>query len=391
MSAMAPIYLNNAASSWPKAPGVAEAVRRAVEAMPAEPGRGSGHDTDPRDECRSLLAGLMGIPWPERIALTQGATLALNLAILGCARLGVRHAVTTATEHNSVLRPLRHLERQGILRLSVVGLTGDGQVDLEQFVKALAGGVDLVVVNHASNVTGRVNDAATLFRLAREAGALTLLDASQTLGVLPVRPLEIGAQMVAFTGHKGLCGPEGTGGLYVSPEVDLPPVLSGGTGVRSDLPLQPDEMPMRLEAGTPNSPGLAGLAAALRWAASDGRLEGQRRRDLGSLLRRSLSQIRRVHVFDAGCPEEAGTGVVSFAIAGWPPDEAALVLEECFGIRCRAGLHCAPEIHRWIGSAPYGTIRFSVSGANTESDVEAAVSAVRAMAAARAEQGEAAA
>jgi len=385
------IYLNNAAGSWPKAPGVVEAVSGALEGMPAEAGRHSASLPDPREDCRRLLAGLLDVPWPERIALGSGATQALNQAILGCARLGVRHAVTTAAEHNSVLRPLRHLEQEGKLRLTIVGLKPDGSIDLDQFARALDGGGELAVVNHASNVTGKVNDAGTLFRMARERGAITLLDASQTLGAVPVRPQEMGAQMVAFTGHKALRGPEGTGGLYVSPDVELPAVLTGGTGVRSDLPLQPGEMPMRLEAGTPNSPGFAGLAAALRWVRENIASENARRRGLGSLLRRGLAAIPGVRVFDGGCPDDPGTGVVSFAIAGWDPDEAALVLDQCFGIRCRAGLHCAPEIHRWIGSAPKGTVRFSVSGSNTEQDIEAALSAVRALAAARPAGREAAA
>ncbi len=388
---MASIYLNNAASSWPKAPGVAEAVAAALRAMPEEPGRGSGLSPDVREECRSLLAGLMGVSEPERIVLTPGATSSLNLAILGCARMGVRHVVTTVTEHNSVLRPLRHLERDGAIRLTVAGLAGDGSVDREQFGRALDEGAGLAVVNHASNVTGRVNDVAALFRMARERGAMTLLDASQTLGVLPVRPLDIGAQMVAFTGHKGLRGPEGTGGLYVSPDIDLPPLMSGGTGSRSDLPLQPEEMPVRLEAGTPNYSGLAGLAAALRWVLADGRQEGRMRSRLERAMREGLSRIPGVRVFEGGGPDDAAIGVVSFSVAGWQPDEAALVLDECFGIRCRAGLHCAPEMHRWLGSQPHGTVRFSVCGANTQREVEAAVSAVQHLASARRMSAEAAA
>jgi len=375
------VYLNNAASSWPKAPGVTQAVCRALEDLPVHPGRAAlRHDATAH--CRAHLAALLAAAQPDRIVLTVNATQALNLAILGLDLAPGALVVTTVTEHNSVLRPLHHLaERRGI-RLEVVGLDAQGRIDGPAWAAAVARRPALAVLNHASNVTGRIADAARLLGQAHDAGAVTLLDASQTLGIAPVHAGRLQADLVAFTGHKGLHGPPGTGGLYVAPHLDLTQWFVGGTGVRSDLALHPTDMPMRLEAGTPNVPALAGLAAALAWWAQKGASHHERVLHLAARLRAGLRATPGVRLFGDG-PENESTGVVSFLIAGWSAEDAGYVLGESFGIVCRTGLHCAPLIHAPLGCAPAGTVRFSVSGFNTEDDIEAALRAVGRLAAKR--------
>ncbi len=368
------IYLNNAASSWPKAPGVAQEVGRALEAPPVHPGRAALRQ-DATADCRAGLAALLASDRPDRVVLTVNATHALNLAILGLDLQPGALVVTTVTEHNSVLRPLNHLaERRGI-RVQIVGLDADGRIDSRAWAAALAGRPALAVLNHASNVTGRIADAAQLLGQARGAGAVTLLDASQTLGIAPVPAARLQADLVAFTGHKGLHGPPGTGGLYVAPHLDLAQWFVGGTGVRSDLALHPADMPMRLEAGTPNVPALAGLAAALGWWAREGACHRERTLLVAARLRAGLRTTPGIRLYGDG-PEHESTGVVSFVIDGWTTEDVGYVLGESFDIICRTGLHCAPLIHEPLGCAPAGTVRFSVSGFNTDDEIETAVRAV---------------
>jgi len=373
------IYLNNAACGWPKAPGVIEAIHLAMESPPFLPGRSDATGENVVVECRERLADLLGINDHTRIVVTSGATHSLNLAILG---LGLRNGadvVTTVTEHNSVLRPLNHLAERGDIRITIIGLDAFGNIDIESFESALKDEPKLVAVNHMSNVTGRLCDVGPLFRKAKKAGAVTLLDASQSIGRLPVHPVELCADLVAFNGYKGLHGPLGIGVLYVSPEIELDRVLVGGTGIRSDLNLHPEEMPTRLEAGTPNIPAIAGLVAALKWHKAFGQDNNAKVQRLGRLLRLGLDEIPKVRVF--GSVEDCeNSGIVSFTVDGWDVDEARMILQESFGIICRSGLHCAPLIHRAIGSAPDGTIRLSISNQNTDDDIGQAIEAIRRLA-----------
>ena len=370
------IYLNNAASAWPRAPGVVEAVAQCLQQPPEHPGRTVSSSSDAVTECRRRLASLLGVEDATRIVLAQNATHALNLAIHGVAWEPSDYVVTTVTEHNSVLRPLAHLQARLGIQLIVVGLDPEGNIDQDAFDQALKQSPRLVALNHASNVTGRINAVTPLFQRASRAGAVTLLDASQSLGHIPVEAVALGADMVAFTGHKGLRGPAGTGGLYVAPHLELEQVYIGGTGVRSDLRLHPPEMPTRLEAGTPNVPALSGLAAALRWLEQDGENAGRREASLAGELWEGLRQISGVTLYDDD-ERAARLGVVSFRIDGWDIEEVGYILNESFGVICRTGLHCAPLIHEAIGSAPHGTVRFSVSGFNTEEEIRSACQAVR--------------
>jgi cysteine desulfurase / selenocysteine lyase len=377
---MARIYLNSAASGWPKAPGVVEAVSAALAAPPYHPGRVAGQGRDSVRRCRELCAQLLDVPDPSRIVLTVNATHALNLALLGLATRKLR-ILTSVIEHNSVHRPLNHLAARGVAEIEHIGLAEGGALDRHGFRRALERGPDLVVLSHVSNVTGMVNEIAALFGEAKEAGALTILDAAQSLGCIEVHPLELRADLAAFTGHKGLHGPPGCGGLYVSPEIELSQVIVGGTGVRSDLALHPAEMPARLEAGTPNVPALDGMACALEWTLKRSPAQEQSVALRGQELRLGLAAIPGVRSYAAGGRD--CLGVVSFTIDGWDVEDAGQALEESFGIICRTGLHCAPLYHAALGSAPEGTVRFSPSCFTTPEEIEQAIGAVRSLAEAK--------
>lgn len=372
------IYLNDAASAWPKAPGVIEAMQQALSEPPRHPGRTICRPVECVTECRARLAALIGSDEPSRIVLTMNASHALNLAIFGLPLNAGDHVITTCTEHNSVLRPLLHLRRDIGIRLTLIGLDATGALDRTAYLRALDEAPKLVAINHASNVTGRVNPVDDFFPLAKARGAVTLLDASQSLGHRPVRVDELQADLIAMTGHKGLRGPAGTGALYVAPHLTLRQVFVGGTGSRSNRVFHPEDMPMRLEVGTPNVPSLAGLAAALRWHGACGEAFIRTEQARAEALRAALREIPGVELID-DMPHVERLGVVSFRLAGWPVDEMGYVLAQSFGITTRTGLHCAPLIHTHLGCAPLGTVRLSVSGFTTDEEIAAAAAAIRSM------------
>ena len=369
-------YLNNAAAGWPKAPGVAEAVIRAMESPSEEAGRTSSPEPDQIWQCRTRVARLLAVEDPSRIVFTLNATHALNTALLGVGLGPGCRVVTTVTEHNSVLRPLERLRRTRGVEVEPIAVDPDGILDEGAFDAALRREPHLVALNHVSNVTGMSLGVKGLFARARAAGAVTLLDASQSIGHLEFTAADTNADLIAFNGYKGLHGPDGTGVLYVRPGIELDPTLVGGTGVRSDLAGQPPEMPTRLEAGTPNTAGLAGLGAALEWFAGHGGEYRRREREMADHLRAGLADTPGIRLFGG---EDGRGGVVSFQFRSWSVEEAGHALQESFGVVCRTGLHCAPLVHQAIGSAGEGTVRFSVSGFTDEEDIVAAVTAVRRM------------
>jgi cysteine desulfurase / selenocysteine lyase len=389
-SARAPIYLNNAATSWPKPDRVVAAVAETLRATPTGGGRASdrqGPDTCPLGpvvrECRRRLASLLYAQDPSRIVLTPSVTHALNAALWGLGWNLPRgaHIITSVAEHNAVLRPLRYLlKRRPDLRLTLVGLRASGGFDRGQIADALEEGASLVVLMHASNVTGRVYDIAPLFAAAKASGAVTVLDAAQSLGHVPVQAEALSADVVAFTGHKGLRGPLGVGGLYVGPGIELEPIIAGGTGADSTLLYQPDELPARLEAGTPNLPAVAGLVAALRWQASEGGEFERRGKSVSTFLRGALRRIPGVEILDEA-PTEEWLGVTLFRIAGQGVEAVGEALADRYNVVCRTGLHCAPLLHEALGSGREGGIRFSPSGYTSEADIEAAIAAVAELAA----------
>lgn len=365
------VYLNNAAASFPKAPGMAEEVAAALSRIPQDPGRTGSDGGDALLECRRELGRLLPGFEPQRIVLTKNASESLNLAILGL-ELHDAAVVTTAGEHNSVLRPLYRLQNRSAIRLHIVPCDGQGRVREDEWRRTLKTvRPRLAVLNHASNVTGAVNDARQLLQAAKAGGSFTLLDASQTAGLLPLDEAGAHADMIAFPGHKYLLGPTGTGALAVKAGIRLHPVFTGGTGVRSESPDMPGEMPACLEVGTPNTASFAGLLSSLRWLRSN-----LFPRALFSGHTDSLREALRACGAMVVAVDGERTGVVSFIVPGWTVGDAGYALERSCRIVCRSGLHCAPLVHAAIGASPAGTVRFSLSRFTTAADVERAVRAV---------------
>lgn len=369
---MIPIYLNNAATSWPKAPQVGGTVASYVSGIPFHPGRSGFSGPDIPGECRQLLANLLQVSDNRRIVLGHNATHGLNIALHGIGLQSGAAVVTTAAEHNSVLRPLHYLEKNQNIKVHILPVDAQGRVDPAVWQSALVKyRPQLAVFTHASNVTGAVNDASLLAKLAKQAGALTLLDASQSLGIIPVLPEKWALDLVAFTGHKYLLGPPGTGGLYIAPAVELEPVWVGGTGVQSDLAEMPANLPTRFEAGTPNDPAIAGLSTALAWNAE----HPLAAEEITAKVERLAAGLTALgaEVIAVTPPR---TPVVSFTLPNWAVEDIGEMLYKSFGIICRTGLHCAPLIHNYLGTAPTGTIRISLSRFSADKDVDYCLQAV---------------
>jgi selenocysteine lyase/cysteine desulfurase len=365
-------YLNNAATSFPKAPGLGEEVRARIEEVPYHSGRSGSPTNDPLRACRERLARLLGLGDPARLVLTKGATESLNIALHGLPLDG-QTVLATAAEHNSVLRPLYLLRKKGKIDLRLAPCDDQGRVRQEEWGRQVrAARPALAVLTHASNVTGAVHPVAELFAEVHEYGGLTLLDASQTIGLLPIDAQRLGADILAFTGHKYLLGPTGTGGLYIRPGIELAPLFVGGTGVRSDLPEMPPEMPVRLEPGTPALALFAGLDWSLKWQEQN----PPSLDSLDDLLVRLEAGLLEAGARVIGVDGDR-TPLVSFTLPHWQAADAGKILEKSFEIVCRTGLHCAPLIHEWLGTLPGGTIRFSLSRFTHDTDIALALQAVR--------------
>jgi cysteine desulfurase / selenocysteine lyase len=373
------IYLDHAATSYPKPQAVLDAMRGYLESA-GNPGR-SSHRMGRRAEeylwgARQAIAGVLGAAEPDRVVFTLNATMALNMALQGILSPGAR-VLTSSFEHNSVARPLHAMARDGIA-WQPVPAAADSPVDLDVLESELAAGdVRAICMAHASNVTGAVLPVAQVHSLARQYGAVFVLDAAQSAGHLPVSA-DL-ADIVVFAGHKGLWGPQGTGGMYVGDGVAIRPTIHGGTGGRSDLLTQPRWLPHALEAGTANGVGIAGLAAGARYVTDIG--IGTIRSAEITLRQRLVDGLRRIPgiVLHESATTEAQVGVVSVSQAdrqGQPVLSVAALLDERFGICVRAGLHCAPLAHRAIGTMPDGTVRFSVSHQTTVEEVDTAVTAL---------------
>lgn len=372
------IYLDSAATTLLKPPQVAQAVVRAMDSL-GSAGR-AGHQaareaSEQVFAARRAVSDLLGGAGPARVCFFANATQALNAAIAGTLRRGMR-AVTTQASHNSVLRPLFRARDLLGVGLDVVRVLPDGIVDLGEFERALSGGADLAVLTHASNLTGDVYDVAAMARLAHEHGALVLLDAAQTAGSLPLDMAALGADMLAFTGHKALFGPQGTGGLVLAPGVEPDPVLVGGTGVQSFLEGMPPELPERLEAGTLNAHGIAGLLAGVEYVAGRGpdRLHEQTR-ELAAGLEDGVRAIPGVAVLGRAAGLD-NCGTVALNVGEAPSSMVADVLDREFGVCTRAGAHCAPLMHQALGTRRQGAVRLSLCCLNTRQDVDAAVDAL---------------
>lgn len=376
------IYLDNAATSWPKPEPVYAALAGFLREAGANPGRGShlmaARAAAALDETRRKLARLLALPDPARVIFAANTTDALNLALKGVLRPG-DHAITTVMEHNSVRRPLRALEERGVA-VTRVGASAEGIIDVEDVRRALRPTTRLVALTHASNVNGAIQPVAEVAAAVHGGSeALVLIDAAQTLGALPFTLEEIGADLLAFPGHKGLLGPPGTGGLALAPRFDpgvIATMREGGTGGNSEEDVQPAELPGRFEAGTVNTVGFAALGAALDALFEIG-VETVRAREeaLTTQLIEGLGAIEGVRVLDPADPARRAA-VVSFLVEGWEPADFGVALDSAFGIACRTGLQCAPEACRALGAFPGGTIRLSPGPFTTAQEIDTAVEAV---------------
>jgi cysteine desulfurase family protein len=375
------IYLDNAATSWPKPKEVIKAMADFLESAGGNPGR-SGHRLSIEAgrsvyDAREVIAELFNAPDPLRVIFTSNATHALNLALIGLLRPG-DHIVTSGIEHNSMMRPLRALEGKGV-RLTVVPCDRDGSLRSEDIAGAITPSTRMAAVTHASNVMGTVLPVADIADAAHRAGALLLVDAAQTAGVVPIDMQAMGIDLLAFTGHKGLLGPPGTGGLVIGervPVAEMRPLMRGGTGSRSEFEFQPEDWPDKFESGTPNGSGIAGLAAGARWVMAHG-IPAIRdyEVELTRLLLEGLENIPGITLHGVRDPSHR-MAIVSFTAQGHRVSEIGLRLDEEYEIMSRVGLHCAPAAHRTMGTFPEGTIRFAPGIRTTVGEIRSAIDAV---------------
>jgi len=380
------IYLDNAATSWPKPEAVYRAIDDYQRRLGAPAGRGSYSEAASVERivasCRQKLAQLIGASDPKRIIFTLNATDSLNLALHGLLKWG-DHVVTTVCEHNSVLRPLRFLAEQRGVTVTYVPCDAAGIVDPDEVRRSITPQTRLVAIVHASNVTGSIQPVAAVSRIAKEQGAAVLVDAAQSLGYLPVDVNELGCDLLAAPGHKGLMGPLGTGVLYLSAGMEdrLLPLRQGGTGTRSDEDRQPTSLPDRYEAGNLNVPGIVGLEAGVSHVLASG-IDRCREvmRQLICRLLDGLAELPAITIYGLRTTD-GRVGVVSLNVAGYDPRELASLLDANWSIQTRAGIHCAPRMHASLGTAPAGTLRLSVGHFTTETEIDAAIAALAEVAA----------
>jgi cysteine desulfurase/selenocysteine lyase len=375
------IYFDNPATSWPKPPQVKEAMNKFMEEVGANPGR-SGHFLSIKAariiyEAREVLSVLFHVKDSSRLVFTLNATESINLALKGLLKPG-DHIITSSMEHNSVMRPLRDLEKKGI-ELSIVPCFRDGTLDPKEVEKRIQSTTRMIVLNHASNVTGTLLPIIAIGEIARAHNLFFLVDVAQTAGVYPIDVEKDKIDLLAFTGHKSLYGPQGTGGLVIGERInekEMIPLKQGGTGSRSEFEEQPDFLPDRFESGTPNGVGIAGLLAGVQFVLEKG--VGQICQNEITLIKKLIKGLKKIPQVKLYGPENQGDRIatLSFNVAQLSPSDIASRLEKEFGILCRPGLHCAPAAHRTIGTFPEGTIRFGLSAFNTEAEVETAIRAV---------------
>jgi cysteine desulfurase / selenocysteine lyase len=372
------IYFDNAATTYPKPEVVHKAVDNCLRGFCANPGRG-GHKMSLQSgrvilEARELLAELFNSDSPERIILTHNATEALNLALKGFLKKG-SHVITTSMEHNSVLRPLKALEQLGI-ETTIVQCNEHGEIDIRDIEKEIRKETVLVAVTHASNIVGTIIPVEEIGKLAKGYKLEYLVDASQTAGVCEVDVAKMNISMLAFTGHKGLMGPQGTGGLYIRKGLELNPLKEGGTGSKSESLYQPDLLPDRYESGTHNTPGIAGLCAGLSFIKSKGITNIRKHeQELTRYFLDGLEKLKNVKVYGTKDINKQ-VAVVSINIRDIGSSEISYILDQTFDIATRSGLHCAPIAHKTLGTLEQGTVRFSFGYFNTKEQIEASVAAI---------------
>ncbi|MEF2969210.1 aminotransferase class V-fold PLP-dependent enzyme [Paenibacillus sp. M1] len=374
------IYLDHAATSWPKPAGVGEAMLDILNGPSANSGRGSygmalkaGRTLF---QTRMLLARLFHIENPNDIVFTSNTTEALNLAIKGCLKPG-DHVIATMVEHNSVRRPLEYLKRTRGISVDYIDIGPRGDIDLTNLRKTFRPETRLVVCSHSSNLLGSILPVKEIARMAHEHEALMLVDAAQTAGGYPIDVRELGVDLMAFPGHKGLLGPQGTGGLYIHPDVDLEPLMHGGTGSQSEALEMPTVRPDRYEAGTLNTVGIAGLGAGVSEVLERGVDEIYRHEwALTQHLMEGLGGTKGLHLLGPE-PGQPRTGIVAFTVQGLDASEVAFQLDRKYGIAVRAGYHCTPLGHMTAGTVQGGAVRASVGYTTTYGDADALITAIR--------------
>ena len=360
------IYLDNAATTFPKPDCVINTMCDFLRLYGGNPGRG-GHYFSRKSaekiyECRELFAKLISADNPEHIIFTKNATEAINLAIKGSVKRG-DEIIISSMEHNSVLRSCIDLEKEGIT-VKIARADSDGYVSENSIIPLISERTRLICIIHASNVVGTVNPVKKICEAARKKGVLTLIDAAQTAGIIEVN--SSWADMIAFAGHKALYGPFGTGALYISASLKLDTLIEGGTGSMSESALMPDMLPDRFEAGTLNACGIAGLSEGIRFVTSEG--AGEKELENGKILMEKLSSVKDVRI--VGNP---GVGVVGCVLKNHDCVDIASRLDSEYSIAVRAGLHCAPMAHRSLGTVTKGMLRFSTGYFNTEEEITSCV------------------
>ncbi len=367
-------YFNNAATSYPKPPAVADAVAKCLSSIPHTPYREAGAEVAPFWECREHIASFFGSTKPERVILTSGATASLNMLINGLIRPG-SHIITSQAEHNSVLRPLQLAAWSNSAQVTCLRCGELGAVDPELVGRSICSDTSLVVLNHTSNVTGYVQDLKAIYSQCARRGVPLVIDAAQFSGSTPVLLDEMPLAAVVFAGHKGLGGPGGVGGFVLGSDLSPAPWLVGGTGILSELQEMPKALPLRYEPGVPNDAGMAGLTAACRELRSFGPAKASEHLNgLVATLRERLADCPSIRWYAAGYNP---SGIASFTVKGWDVRDLGYVLENSFGCLVRTGLHCAPLLHSTLGTYPQGTIRVSFSRFTTVDELELLIKAIR--------------
>ncbi|MDK2935739.1 MAG: hypothetical protein PWP62_747 [Eubacteriaceae bacterium] len=375
------IYLDNAATSFPKPLSVPQAVYDYMVNNGGTSGRGAYEKAIIADglvyRTRKLLAQLFNHPDPKTIVFTSSVTESLNMALQGLLQAG-DHVVTSSLEHNAVWRCLKTLERDRQISITTVPANQNGETNLSDVEAALTPQTKLIVFTHASNVLGTIQPIAAIGKLARQKGILFLVDAAQTAGVLPIDVKAQNIDLLAFTGHKSLLGPMGTGGLVVNCPNDIHPLISGGTGGDSAYEYQPDYYPNHLEAGTMNVSGIIGLGAALNFIFEVGPENiAAKESDLMAYALEQLAAISDIELYGPRDPQKS-VGVIAFNLAGVAPDEMAYYLDQQSQVMIRAGLHCAPSAHRLIDTVNRGTCRIGIGYFNEKSDIDALINGLNA-------------
>lgn len=373
------IYLDNAATSFPKPEAVYKAVDKCFREFGANPGR-SGHKLALEAgraiyETRELICQLFNIDNPMQIIFTSNATDSLNLAIKGILKNG-DHVITSSMEHNSVIRPIKTLEEIGVEN-TVVQCDKQGFIDVKDIVKAIKENTKMIAITHASNVTGTVMPIDEIGKLAKENNLILLVDAAQTAGVYDIDVKKMNIDMLAFPGHKGLMGPQGTGGLYIREGIDMRQMKEGGTGSKSESLYQPEIVPDRYESGTPNTPGIVGLGAGIKFIIEKG-IENIRKHE-EYLTDYMLNELKKIDMVNIYGPQDAKkqASVISINIGDLDSSELSFILDKAFDIAVRSGLHCAPLAHKTIGTFEQGTVRFSIGYFNTKEDIDQSIEAIK--------------